>query len=165
VQQHISSLNDILLNLVNPMGRNALMQVGEEIAHYLRVEIQNTKELLLTTSQNADKLRDIIKRTSEMNYQLFLSRLPPVQGNNAHGHGLTNELESTGSGNQAMNIRGTAPENTRRSIICRLCYSRGACMLMLPCRHICACKSCEVILTHCPICVSPKASAAAVKFV
>ncbi|PAN10107.1 hypothetical protein PAHAL_2G072200 [Panicum hallii] len=115
--------------------------------------------------RNADKLRDIIKRTSEMNYQLFLSRLPPVQGNNAHGHGLTNELESTGSGNQAMNIRGTAPENTRRSIICRLCYSRGACMLMLPCRHICACKSCEVILTHCPICVSPKASAAAVKFV
>jgi E3 ubiquitin-protein ligase BOI-like protein len=52
------------------MGRNALMQVGEEIANYLRVEIQNTKELLLTTSQNPDKLRDIINRTSEMNWSL-----------------------------------------------------------------------------------------------
>ncbi|RLN35702.1 hypothetical protein C2845_PM03G23260 [Panicum miliaceum] len=105
VQQRISSLNDNLLNFLNhPMARNALMQaheeLGEEIAH-LRAEIQNTKEDSLTISQNIDRLRDII-RTSEMNYQLLLSQLPPVQGNNGHGHGPTNELESTGSGNQAM---------------------------------------------------------------
>ncbi|KAG2640866.1 hypothetical protein PVAP13_2KG125000 [Panicum virgatum] len=94
---------------------------------------RNTMELHQIISQHTDGLRDIIRRTSEMNYQLFLSQLPPVQG--------------------------TAPESTGRSVICRVCYSRAACMLVLPCRHICACKSCEVTLTHCPICASTKANA------
>ena len=122
--------------MMNPMARNALMQeheeIGEEIAHIL-AETQNTRDLQLTISQNTDRLSDIIRRTSEMNYQLFLCQLPPVQG--------------------------TAPESTGRSVICRVCYSRAACMLVLPCRHICACKSCEVTLTHCPICASSKANA------
>jgi len=130
-QQQISSL---LLNLGNsPMDRNALIQACEEIDHNLCAQIQNTMELHQIISQHTDGLRDIIRRTSEMNYQLFLSQLPPVQG--------------------------TAPESTGRSVICRVCYSRAACMLVLPCRHICACKSCEVTLTHCPICASTKANA------
>ena len=130
-QQQISSL---LLNLGNsPMDRNALIQACEEIDHILCAQIQNTMELHQIISQHTDGLRDIIRRTSEMNYQLFLSQLPPVQG--------------------------TAPESTGRSVICRVCYSRAACMLVLPCRHICACKSCEVTLTHCPICASTKANA------
>ena len=130
-QQQISSL---LLNLGNsPMDRNALIQACEEIDHNLCAQIQNTMELHQIISQQTDGLRDIIRRTSEMNYQLFLSQLPPVQG--------------------------TAPESTGRSVICRVCYSRAACMLVLPCRHICACKSCEVTLTHCPICASTKANA------
>jgi len=130
-QQQISSL---LLNLGNsPMDRNALIQACEEIDHNLCAQIQNTMELHQIISQHTDGLRDIIRRTSEMNYQLFLSQLPPVQG--------------------------TAPESTGRSVICRVCYSRAACMLVLPCRHICACKSCEVTLTHCPICASTKVNA------
>ena len=130
-QQQISSL---LLNLGNsPMDRNALIQACEEIDHNLCAQIQNTMELHQIISQHTDGLRDIIRRTSEMNYQLFLSQLPPVQG--------------------------TAPESTGRSVICRVCYSRAACMLVLPCRHICACKSCEVTLTHCPVCASTKANA------
>ena len=164
-QQQISSL---LLNLGNsPMDRNALIQACEEIDHNLCAQIQNTMELHQIISQHTDGLRDIIRRTSEMNYQLLLSLLPHVQGNNAHGHGLTKESESTGSGNNqaAMNTGGTNPENTRRSIICSVCNSRGACMLLLPCRHICACKSCEVILTHCPICDSTKANAVEVGFI
>jgi len=136
-QQQISSL---LLNLGNsPMDRNALIQACEEIDHNLCAQIQNTMELHQIISQHTDGLRDIIRRTSEMNYQLFLCQLPPVQG--------------------------TAPESTGRSVICRVCYSRAACMLVLPCRHICACKSCEVILTHCPICDSTKANAVEVGFI
>src|SRR6185437_5964808 len=104
-QQQISSL---LLNLGNsPMDRNALIQACEEIDHNLCAQIQNTMELHQIISQHTDGLRDIIRRTSEMNYQLFLSQLPPVQG--------------------------TAPESTGRSVICRVCYSRAACMLVLPC--------------------------------
>ena len=49
-----------------------------------------------------------------------------MQGANAHAHGLTNELESTGSCNQAMNMEGTAAEVTHPTLItliCRLCCS------------------------------------------
>lgn len=39
-----------------------------------------------------------------------------------------------------------------RKMVCRCCNSRNACVIMLPCRHMCSCKDCEVILDYCPVC-------------
>ncbi|KAL5217539.1 hypothetical protein ABZP36_018223 [Zizania latifolia] len=39
---------------------------------------------------------------------------------------------------------------------CRVCKSSEACMLLLPCRHLCLCKECESKLSFCPLCQSSK---------
>lgn len=35
---------------------------------------------------------------------------------------------------------------------CKLCRANHVCILLLPCRHLCLCKSCEALLDHCPLC-------------
>ncbi|KAJ4814679.1 SBP (S-ribonuclease binding protein) family protein [Rhynchospora pubera] len=43
-----------------------------------------------------------------------------------------------------------------RSRICRGCGGKEACMLLLPCRHLCLCKECEPMAATCPLCCSAK---------
>lgn len=47
------------------------------------------------------------------------------------------------------------PNRGQRTVVdikCRKCNSRRACMLWLPCRHLCVCLVCERRLKNCPIC-------------
>lgn len=44
----------------------------------------------------------------------------------------------------------------KKMMICRCCNSRNSCVVMLPCRHLCSCKDCEVFLDSCPVCSMPK---------
>ncbi|PSS31237.1 BOI-related E3 ubiquitin-protein like [Actinidia chinensis var. chinensis] len=39
---------------------------------------------------------------------------------------------------------------------CKLCRSRRSCVVLLPCRHLCSCKSCEAFVGFCPVCESVK---------
>ncbi|RWW40636.1 hypothetical protein BHE74_00053935 [Ensete ventricosum] len=39
---------------------------------------------------------------------------------------------------------------------CRSCGERDVCVLLLPCRHLCLCKSCESLIDACPVCGSAK---------
>ncbi|XP_043708889.1 probable BOI-related E3 ubiquitin-protein ligase 3 [Telopea speciosissima] len=43
-----------------------------------------------------------------------------------------------------------------RKMACKVCNSRRSCVLFLPCRHLCSCKSCEAFLDSCPVCNSLK---------
>ncbi|XVE70097.1 hypothetical protein DITRI_Ditri10aG0044300 [Diplodiscus trichospermus] len=39
---------------------------------------------------------------------------------------------------------------------CKVCRVNEACMLLLPCKHLCLCKGCESKLSFCPLCQSSK---------
>lgn len=39
---------------------------------------------------------------------------------------------------------------------CRACKNKEVCMILLPCRHLCLCKDCEVYIDACPVCQSMK---------
>ncbi|KAK4741099.1 hypothetical protein SAY87_024687 [Trapa incisa] len=41
-------------------------------------------------------------------------------------------------------------------MVCRGCNDGESCILFLPCRHLCSCKSCEAFLERCPVCGTPK---------
>ncbi|XP_043713084.1 probable BOI-related E3 ubiquitin-protein ligase 3 [Telopea speciosissima] len=43
-----------------------------------------------------------------------------------------------------------------RKMACKACNFRRSCVLFLPCRHLCSCKSCVTVLDSCPVCNSPK---------
>lgn len=39
---------------------------------------------------------------------------------------------------------------------CRSCRAQRSCVIFLPCRHLCSCKSCDAFLGSCPVCESTK---------
>ncbi|CAI0557534.1 unnamed protein product [Linum tenue] len=41
-------------------------------------------------------------------------------------------------------------------VLCKSCETRGACVLFLPCRHLCSCSGCDAFLDRCPLCQAPK---------
>ncbi|XP_068640796.1 probable BOI-related E3 ubiquitin-protein ligase 2 [Aristolochia californica] len=47
-------------------------------------------------------------------------------------------------------------EDIDEKLVCKACNSRPSCVLLLPCRHLCSCKSCEAFLDLCPVCKSAK---------
>ncbi|XP_020178097.1 probable BOI-related E3 ubiquitin-protein ligase 3 isoform X2 [Aegilops tauschii subsp. strangulata] len=58
----------------------------------------------------------------------------------------------------AVNLQLMPKENNHPKDLtaCRVCKSSEACMLLLPCRHLCLCKECESKLSFCPLCQSSK---------
>jgi E3 ubiquitin-protein ligase BOI-like protein len=160
MQQKISLENGNILNLMDQAENNELKQKREELT-LVHGNIQHIDDVV----QGALQWKNYEMRR----YRMLISQLSPMQqGTNAQGHGLTNELESTGYGNQAMNMEGSQgaaeAENTNPTLTCSICCLRGACMLILPCQHLCACKSCEVNLTLCPVCGSAKTNVIEARF-
>ncbi|KAJ6773514.1 BOI-RELATED E3 UBIQUITIN-PROTEIN LIGASE 3-RELATED [Salix purpurea] len=47
-------------------------------------------------------------------------------------------------------------QESQKKMVCRGCRSRSPCIIFLPCRHLCSCKSCEAYLVSCPVCKSVK---------
>ena len=151
-----------MLNLAESMARDVLLKKNEEIAH-LHMELQNTQQVLQTALQDRDEWMYLAEETYEM-HQLLISLVPPMQGTNVYALASSNELGSRSSCNQAMNMEETTIENAHPTPICKLCCVSDACMLILSCLHLCACKSCVGNLNICPICNSAKANVIEARF-
>jgi E3 ubiquitin-protein ligase BOI and related proteins len=161
LHQQISSQNETLLNLAESLARDALAEKNGEVSR-LRMELKSTQELLRTALQERDEVQYLAKGFYEMNRWLIMSRLPPVlQATTSVVHALDDGSSSTGSCSQAPNVEGASVgRSTTRVVVtrllCKVCCARDACMLILPCQHLCACESCGISLTVCPLCYLAK---------
>ncbi|TVU39673.1 hypothetical protein EJB05_13105 [Eragrostis curvula] len=155
----ILTKNATLLNLVESTITDALMQKNDEIAGLL-LEMQQMQEILSTTEHQREAWKQLALEAYEMNQSFVLQS--GMQGTNSHAS--SNELDSTCSGNQALNMDRSAVETTEPNLKCKLCNADVASMLILPCQHLCACKSCGVQLLTCPVCNMPKVDAIEVRF-
>ncbi|XP_008782230.2 probable BOI-related E3 ubiquitin-protein ligase 2 [Phoenix dactylifera] len=70
------------------------------------------------------------------------------------------EVDDTASccNGRVVNFQLMCKENKdlKESMACKICKGNEACMLLLPCRHLCLCKECESRLSFCPLCQSSK---------
>jgi E3 ubiquitin-protein ligase BOI-like protein len=119
----------------------------EEIA-CLHVELQRKHQRLLAACQ-------IVVMLHETNESLI--RRPPPMQQEMNSNVSSNHLHAPGSGDEALSgVRTVAETTIKIDLICKVCNSGHACMLLLPCQHLCACKPCGVRLTVCPVCSAVK---------
>ncbi|XWS14716.1 hypothetical protein CRYUN_Cryun35bG0032600 [Craigia yunnanensis] len=70
------------------------------------------------------------------------------------------EVDDTASccNGRAIDFHLLCKENSdmKELMTCKVCRVNEACMLLLPCKHLCLCKGCESKLSFCPQCQSSK---------
>ncbi|KAG9156380.1 hypothetical protein Leryth_009250 [Lithospermum erythrorhizon] len=52
--------------------------------------------------------------------------------------------------------KGGNLEQISKKVLCKGCNIRSSCIIILPCRHLCLCQSCEAFLHSCPVCGTEK---------
>ncbi|CAO2837917.1 unnamed protein product [Amaranthus hypochondriacus] len=74
-----------------------------------------------------------------------------INGGDGEGSGVG----STGIAEDAESVN-VEPVSDRRvmSPSCKMCRTRVASVLLLPCRHLCVCRECDDVVQACPICMS-----------
>ncbi|XP_028769927.1 probable BOI-related E3 ubiquitin-protein ligase 2 [Neltuma alba] len=76
-----------------------------------------------------------------------------MRGKEAHGDREIEEVAScTNTGYQGVTEHAGDSNSFKRQMNCRACKVKEVCVLMLPCRHLCLCKDCEVFIDICPVC-------------
>lgn len=122
-----------------------LRQKDEEIkrATNRRIELE---EYLRRTDMERQKWQMAANETEAMVINLNKA-IDQVSENSKKAAGAGAEAEDEGSCCYENNY-----ENMNKKMICKSCFNEDSCVVMLPCRHLCSCKSCDVFLTSCPVC-------------
>ncbi|KAI7734486.1 hypothetical protein M8C21_030294 [Ambrosia artemisiifolia] len=77
-----------------------------------------------------------------------------VQPKEGYGDSEVDDAASYTNVNDALGN----PDQTfsTKRLICKACSRKEVCVLLLPCRHLCLCKDCEVLVEQCPVCRTTK---------
>ena len=113
----------------------------------MRLELQRIRENQETSRHAWDQLLQHVVTVYETNKPLIRMIATLQQEINSHVSGPEDEASS---------VARTAAETTNTDRTCMVCNSGGACMMLLPCKHLCTCKPCAVHLRACPICGAVK---------
>lgn len=91
-------------------------------------------------------------RIAKENEAAILSLNSTIQQLKESARLSANETEDAESYCNVIDHKNGEEEQRTRTMICRSCDIRNSCVIILPCRHLCSCKDCEVFLDSCPVC-------------
>lgn len=76
------------------------------------------------------------------------------QGKEGFGDNEVDDAASYIDPNNYLTVPSGPPKPIFRNhqMICRACKAKEASVLLMPCRHLCLCKDCDVLVTVCPVC-------------
>nr|XP_043613542.1 probable BOI-related E3 ubiquitin-protein ligase 2 [Erigeron canadensis] len=131
-----------------------LRQKDEEIKQATNRRIQ-LEEILRKTDIERQQWQMVANQTEAMVINL----------NNKIEELTRDQVEDEGSccNENANNANSNGGENKKKNI-CKSCYRKDSCVVMLPCRHLCSCKSCDAFLNTCPVCNMVKKSTIQLSF-
>lgn len=143
-QQAVKRLRvkDVELETLNQRNREL-----EEQVRLMSNECQVWFNYAKTTESAISGLRE--KLDQVLTHQNASPVLEEGYGDNGDQFPAAGEAESVYQADVDTELRAS-----RRA--CRVCQEREACVLLLPCRHLCLCKSCEPMIDNCPVCSSTR---------
>ncbi|XP_041997368.1 probable BOI-related E3 ubiquitin-protein ligase 3 [Salvia splendens] len=111
--------------------------------------LQQKDEEIAKAADRAVELRTFMKRIEIEN----LTWRRAAEESEAMIASLSRRLRENGAGDAESCCRNVELiEEENEKTVCRCCNSRNSCVVMLPCRHLCSCRECEVFLDSCPVC-------------
>lgn len=155
----------VLLNTLESKTQRLIRQKDEELA----AATNKTMELE-NCLKRAEMEKESWKRLAKANETMVVhlnNTLEQVKEKLVLVNNGTDDAESMcgGScGGDRMEVLQMVEEQGR-NMACKGCHTRNSCVLFLPCRHLCSCKTCEAFLGSCPVCKSVKQGSVEVFFV
>ncbi|KAI3726967.1 hypothetical protein L1987_66774 [Smallanthus sonchifolius] len=143
--------------LLNTLEKEMTKKLNEKDVEIVNVNRRNM-ELGLKIKQVAieaqswhyrAKYNESVVNALKNNLQQVIAQ-KPVQGKEGYGDSEVDDAASYTNVNDALGN----PNQTfaMKPLICKACNGKEVCVLLLPCRHLCLCKDCEVLVENCPVC-------------
>lgn len=141
-----------LLRKIESRAQSLIQQKDQEIARASKrtLELQSFLTRLEAESQAWQRLSQE-KEAMVVSLNSMLERLRSRKEEDAESC-----CDAPDGGVEATGGRGGGGGAAAEEMVCRACDSGESCVLFLPCRHLCSCKSCDAFLERCPVCGTTK---------
>lgn len=139
---------------------NALEKGVNRKLHEKDLEIENINR---NNKELGDKIKQVSMEAQSWHYRAkYTESVMNVLQNNIQQlfpQGTALAHEGTGESEMDDAVSGTNHSGTFKlngQLICKSCKNKEVSFLLLPCRHLCLCASCEGFIDICPVCQSMK---------
>lgn len=137
----------------------ALMRQKEEDLERARKKLMELEDWLRNREMENQRWQRVATENEAM-VQYLNKKLEQVRETHILLGNGAEDAESYGGGSgpidRGEDEGGEEVREQRKRMACKRCNSRTSCFLLLPCRHLCSCKSCEPFLDSCPVCTIVK---------
>ncbi|XVF43979.1 hypothetical protein PTKIN_Ptkin02bG0083800 [Pterospermum kingtungense] len=158
-QRHMASFLDAIDKGVSKKLREKDIEL--EIMNRKNRELVERIKQVSTEAQNwhyRAKYNESVVNCLKNNLQQVISQ-GPEQGKEGFGDSEVDDAASYIDPNNFLNIPIGAAKSVARNqhgmkehMICRACKAKEVSILLMPCRHLCLCKECDVLVSMCPVC-------------
>lgn len=94
------------------------------------------------------KYNESVVNSLKNNLQQIIAQ-KPMQGKEGYGDSEVDDAASYTN----VNVLGNPNQTfSMKPLNCKACNGKEVCVLLLPCRHLCLCKDCELFTKKCPVC-------------
>ncbi|KAG9456780.1 hypothetical protein H6P81_001288 [Aristolochia fimbriata] len=170
IDRLIALQNERLIQCLQRQRKEHIVSLIRRLEYTASTLIRQKEEDILTASKRTLELQDCLRRLQRENERW--ERI--ARESAAMAVSLNNTLEQVRESACCSSSAGDADHDSCRDpslgssrrerrdrdldekVRCRACGHRRACVLLLPCRHLCSCKSCEIFMDLCPVCRSAK---------
>ncbi|XP_068649256.1 probable BOI-related E3 ubiquitin-protein ligase 3 [Aristolochia californica] len=171
VDRFITLQNEKLIQTLQQQRKKQLMSLIRRVESTASTLLQQKEEDILKASKRAVELEGCLRqvqaesetwqrivRESEAMVVALNNALEQVRESVRCSSSAGDDESCCDSSWQALgsSLQRKGREDIDEKIVCKACNSRPSCVLLLPCRHLSSCKSCENDLDLCPVCKSAK---------
>ncbi|KAL9271684.1 E3 ubiquitin-protein ligase BOI-like protein [Drosera capensis] len=148
-QRHMASFLSTIEKVVSKKLREKDVEL-ENVNRRNRELAERIKQVATEaqTWHSRAKYNESVVNVLKTNLQQAISQGAADQGKEGFGDSEIDDAASyVPSGRGKSTLRGPA-----ENLVCRECGRREVSILLMPCRHLCVCKECDMLLNICPVC-------------